>query len=214
MYLEKLLFKFKGATNEEDLQILFYELAQGFLYGGYIQVRNDYRIYIRTVEFYFHSEEIDGIHDPIVYHRNIRDKEGNILETVPYFPIMSLHAHTSGYDITFESEVGKYRSSALIRSFEVKDKDGKYLKWKKDMFMKSENYDYNTQSTYLYYLLNGFPLGISNDVKWVDAPIMQKIEPEIRNRKNVFKSKSEYVYEKIEGEKSERLWSFTRKEQV
>ena len=75
-----------------------------------------------------------------------------------------------------------------------------YLKWKKDMFMKSENYDYNTQSTYLYYLLNGFPLGISNDVKWVDAPIMQKIEPEIRNRKNVFKSKSEYVYEKIEGE--------------
>ena len=88
------------------------------------------------------------------------------------------------------------------------------MKWKKDMFMKSENYDYNTQSTYLYYLLNGFSLGINNDVKWVDAPIMQKIEPEIRNRKNVFKSKSEYVYEKIEGERCERLWSFTRKEQV
>jgi len=216
MHLEERLVRFKGTTNEKDLYAFFNELAQGFLYGGYIQVQNEYRIYIRTVEFYFHSEELDGIHDPIIYHRNIRDKEGNILEIVPYFPIMSLHAHSSGYDITFESEVGKYRSSSLIRSYEVKDKDGRYLLWDAEngMFLKSEKYGYNTQSTYLYYLLNGFPLGISNDVKWVDAPIMQKIEPEIRNRKNVFKSKSEYVYEKIEWEKCERLWSFTRKEQV
>jgi hypothetical protein len=104
----------------------------------------------------------------------------------------------------------------LIRTYEVKDKDGRYLLWdaKKDMFLISEKYCHNTQSTYLYYLLNGFPLGISNNIKWVDAPIMQKTEMVIRNRKNVFKSKSEYVYEKIEGEKCERLWSFTRKEQV
>lgn len=63
--------------------------------------------YIRTVEFYFHSEKPNGIHDPIVYHRNIRDLEGNLMEKVPYFPIMSLHAHSSGYDITFESKVGE-----------------------------------------------------------------------------------------------------------
>ena len=178
MHLEERLVRFKGTTNEKDLYAFFNELAQGFLYGGYIQVRNEYRIYIRTVEFYFHSEELDGIHDPIIYHRNIRDKEGNILEIVPYFPIMSLHAHSSGYDITFESEVGKYRSSSLIRSYEVKDKDGRYLLWDAEngMFLKSEKYGYNTQSTYLYYLLNGFPLGISNNIKWVDAPIMQKIE--------------------------------------
>lgn len=216
MHLEERLVRFKGTTNEKDLYAFFNELAQGFLYGGYIQVRNEYRIYVRTVEFYFHSEELDGIHDPIIYHRNIRDKEGNILEIVPYFPIMSLHAHSSGYDITFESEVGKYRSSSLIRSYEVKDKDGRYLLWDAEngMFLKSEKYGYNTQSTYLYYLLNGFPLGISNNIKWVDAPIMQKIEMEIRNRKNVFKSKNEYVYEKIDGERCERPWSFTRTEPI
>ena len=210
MHLEERLVRFKGTTNEKDLYAFFNELAQGFLYGGYIQVRNEYRIYIRTVEFYFHSEELDGIHDPIIYHRNIRDKEGNILEIVPYFPIMSLHAHSSGYDITFESEVGKYRSSSLIRSYEVKDKDGRYLLWDAEngMFLKSEKYGYNTQSTYLYYLLNGFPLGISNNIKWVDAPIMQKIEMEIRNRKNVFKSKNEYVYEKIRRRKMRTTMEF------
>ena len=78
MHLEERLVRFKGTTNEKDLYAFFNELAQGFLYGGYIQVRNEYRIYIRTVEFYFHSEELDGIHDPIIYHRNIRDKEGNM----------------------------------------------------------------------------------------------------------------------------------------
>ena len=129
---------------------------------------------------------------------------------------MSLHAHSSGYDITFESEAGEYRASALIRSYEVKDKEGRYLLWdaEKGMFLISEKYCYNTQSTYLYYLLNGFPLGISNNIKWVDAPITLKTEPEIRNRKNVFESKNEYVYDKIEGEKCERPWSFTRTEHI
>ena len=215
MYLEKLLFKFKGATNEEDLQILFYELAQGFLYGGYIQVRNDYRIYIRTVEFYFHSEEIDGIHDPIVYHRNIRDKEGNILETVPYFPIMSLHAHTSGFDITFESEKGKYRASALIRSYEVKNKADEYLTWNKEKcnFVNTKQYGYNKQSTYLYALLNGFPLGNDNGIMWVDSPRESKAVPG-KPRQNVFQSKNEKEYKPIKGCRCKREWSFTREEQV
>ena len=216
MHLENQLKSFKGATTEEGLQKLFFELAKGFLYGGYIQVRDDYRIYIRNAEFYFHSEKPHGIHDPIVYHRNIRDREGNLLEKVPFFPIMSLHAHSSGYDITFESKAGEYRASVLIRTYEVKDKDGRYLLWdaKKDMFLISEKYCHNTQSTYLYYLLNGFPLGISNNIKWIDAPITLKTEPEIRNRKNVFESKNEYVYDKIEGERCERPWSFTRTEHV
>lgn len=214
MYLEDRLFRFKGATNEEDLQNLFYELAQGFLYGGYIQVRNDYRIYIRTVEFYFHSEELDGIHDPIVYHRNKRDNEGNILEKVPYFPIMSLHAHNSGYDITFESEVGEYRASALIRSYEVKDKEGKYLLWdaEKGMFLKSEKYGYNSQSTYLYYLLNGFPLGICNDINWVNSQ-RELGAPIVNIRQNVFQSESEWKYIKTSS-KCGRKWSFTRNETV
>ena len=216
MFLENQLQGFKGAATEEDLQKHFLELAKGFLYGGYIQVLDDYRIYIRTAEFYFHSEKPHGIYDPIVYHRNRRDREGNLLKKVPYFPLMSLHAHSSGYDITFESKAGEYRASVLIRTYEVKDKDGRYLLWnaEKGMFLISEKYCHNTQSTYLYYLLNGFPLGISNNIKWVDAPIMQKTEMVIRNRKNVFKSKTEYVYEKIEGERCERPWSFTRTEHV
>ena len=56
--------------------------------GGYIQVRVDYEVYIRTVEFYFHSEKADGVHDPIVYHRN-----GQGLDTVPYFHELFLVVH-------------------------------------------------------------------------------------------------------------------------
>ena len=64
MKLKETLSSFKGATNEKDLQLRFQELAPAFLYGGFIQIRNDYKVYIRTVEFYFHSEMPDGIHDP------------------------------------------------------------------------------------------------------------------------------------------------------
>ena len=141
MTLVKFLSNFNGSSSEAELQKMFKNLAPVFLYGGYIQVRNEYRIYIRTVEFYFHSEKHDGVHDPIVYHRDGRD-----LERAPYFPPMTLHAHKSGYDITFESESGRYRASALIRSYEVKTRDGKYLKWdtKKGMFIETEKYGYKS----------------------------------------------------------------------
>ncbi|SEW15794.1 hypothetical protein SAMN04487850_1888 [Prevotella aff. ruminicola Tc2-24] len=203
-------------SNETELQSLFERLAPVFLYGGYINVRNDYKVYIRTVEFYFHSEKENGIHDPIVYHRNGRD-----LEEVPYFPLMFLHAHSSGFDISFESEIGEYRASALIRSYEIIANDGSYLKWEKvddskdakSMFRKYTDYRYNTQSTYLYTLLNGFPLGNSNDIKWVDSPRESRINPG-KTRQNVFLSKSELEYKPIEGRKCERKWSFTREEYV
>lgn len=205
-----------GVTKEEELQKIFKDLlAPAFLYGGYIQVRNDYEVYIRTVEFYFHSEK-DGIHDPIVYHRNNRYIEGE----VPYFPKMFLHAHASGFDITFENE-GKYRASALIRSYEVKEaknkdaknKDVKYLIWdkEKEMFVKSEKYGYNTQSTYLYTLLNGFSLiENDNDIKWQDKNReYSKDSIEERKRQNVYQFDAEG--KKV---KCTRKWSFTRKEQV
>ena len=108
-------------TEMSDLTREFKDLAPYFLYGGYIKVHQEYQIYIRTVEFYFHSEVDNGIHDFIVYHRNNRD-----FKKTPYFPLMSLHAHNSGFDITFESESGKYRASALIRDYEVKDANGRY----------------------------------------------------------------------------------------
>ena len=197
-------------SNETELQSLFKRLAPVFLYGGYINVRNDYKVYIRTVEFYFHSEKENGIHDPIVYHRNGRD-----LEKAPYFPLMFLHAHTSGFDITFENEFEEYRASALIRAYEVISNDGLYLKWDstKRMFGKYTDYRYNTQSTYLYTLLNGFSLGNSNDIEWVDSPRKSKINLG-KLRQNVFQSKSEFVYNPINGQKCERKWSFTREEYV
>ena len=204
-----------GNVSDIDLQKAFAIIAPAFLYGGYIRVRNDYRVYIRTVEFYFHSEKGNGVHDPIVYHRNKRDSVGNLLAEIPYFPIMTLHAHASGFDIAFESELNEYRASALIRSYEVKDRVGKYLIWDKEneMFVESEKYGYNHQSTYLYDLLNGFPLERKNKIKWVDSH-RKPSTPLEKSRQNVFQSQSEYKYMKIEGKRCNRKWSFTRVDQI
>ena len=216
MKLESILSQFKDSSDEKELQKKFKTLAPAFLYGGYIQVREDYQIYIRTVEFYYHSEKNDGVHDPIVYHRN-----GRIMESVPYFPLMTLHAHNSGFDITFESETENYRASALVRSYEVKDMAGSYLKWDKNKdgvykFIKTSDYCYNTQSTYLYFFLNGFDLGNNNDVKWIDSPRAQSLPLKEKPRQNVFKSESEweYITTKARKEKCNREWSFTREDRV
>ena len=201
-------------TNDTELQSIFEELAPAFIYGGYIKVRDDYRVYIKTIEFYFHSEKVDGIHDPIVYHRNERD-----LEEAPYFPFMSLHAHSSGFDITFENEIERYRASVLIRAYEVIDKKDSFLKWKKindnkSMFIGFNDYKYNTQSTYLYALLNGFSLGSINDIGWVDEPRKQTKPITKRTRQNVFQSASEWEYIPIKGKRCEREWSFTREDPI
>ena len=203
--------KANSVPNETKLQSIFKELAPTFLYGGYIQVRDDYRVYIRTVEFYFHSEKDLGIHDPIVYHRNGRD-----LEEVSYFPLMTLHAHASGFDITFESETGKYRASALIRSYEVKNKNDEYLTWdkKNSLFAKSKEYRYNTPSTYLYALLNGFPLGNENEIKWIDSPRTKLKDITEKPRQNVFQSESEWKYKPIKENRCKRNWSFSREDHV
>ncbi len=197
-----------GVIDEDILQEKFRELAKTFLYGGYIQVNKDYKIYIRTVEFYFHSEKEAGIHDPIVYHRN-----GKYIKNAPYFPLMSLHAHNSGFDIAFEKE-GEYRASALIRSYEVKKnmKDNKgslYLGWdpQRKMFVEYSEYKYNKQSTYLYYLLNGFSLGNGNNIKWIDSPTARTKEITEKTRQNVYQSESDWEYKK-------RKWSFTREDQI
>lgn len=207
MKLLDILSQFNGGCCVPELDEKFSEIASAFLYGGYIDVNNVYKVYIKTVEFYFHSETDNGVHDPIVYHRNKNEQK------IPYFLLMTLHAHNSGFDITFESETGEYRASALIRSFEIK-KDKKYLKWNKSkkIFEETDEYCFNTQSTYLYFLLNGFPLGEINNIKWVDIPytsIICKGEP----RKNVFVSESETEYLKTK-ERCDRKWSFTRKDEI
>ncbi len=191
---------------------MFEKLAPAFLYGGYIQVRNDYRVYIKTVEFYFHSETENGIKDPIVYHRNNRSVEGSI----PYFPLMSLHAHASGYDITFENEEKKYRASALIRAYEIWDivKNAYYIydrNIKKFRQRKENEQIWNGQSTYLYDFLNGFG---SEGIFWVNDESSQSDKPKPSHRKGVSQSTSPNDYEPkvINGKKvaDNRQWSFTR----
>ena len=107
-------------TREINLNEQFEWLAKKMIYGGYIKVRNEYAIFIHTAEFYYHEELSHKglqIKDEIVYHRN--EKFHN--RQVPYFPLMTLHSHWSGFDITFENPQKKYRASALIRKYAVFD---------------------------------------------------------------------------------------------
>lgn len=199
MNLKDLLIQFSGANTIDELTAKFAELAPAFLYGGFIKVGEEYRIYIHTVEFYFHAEEGSkfDIQDPIVYHRDGKYPD----RRVPYFSTLSLQAHASGFDITFENETLKYRASALIRAYAIYDaKTEKFLETK-------EGKGYDDRSTYLYDFLNGFPLGSSNSIKWVD-----KAEPEPhtlmepRPRRNVFLYKNGGKSD----ERDTRPWSFSR----
>ena len=81
---------------------------------------------------------------------------GDRLPNPPYFPIMSLHAHMSGFDITFESKEGKYRASALIRKYSVY----------KNNEARTPIVKNATQSTYLYDYLNGFSLDSEKRILW------------------------------------------------
>lgn len=210
--------KVNGQTTLEELTAEFKELAPVFLYGGYINVRNEYHIYIRTVEFYFHSEidSASSIKDPIVYHRNNRYIDG----VVPYFPLMSLHAHASGFDITFENEKEEYRASALIRAYEVWDvKQKQYVCYdkntKKFRLHKDNEDEWNGQSTYLYDFLNGFD---ADGIIWKDAKTNLSIELKVSKRQGVYMSNDQNNYSPIiiDGHKipDNRRWSFTRQEKL
>ena len=175
--LSTCLDKFTGGTgNVEDRKRLLFEqfelLAKKMIFGGFFKVREDYAIFIDTVEFYFYDERSEAsINDEIVYHRNGRfdfrnEKNETMSAELPYFPKMTLHAHWSGIDITFENPKEQYRASALIRRYVVFDiKQKKYIKLdttnkrdKRDvgrMVFQDEPY-IDKRSTYLQYFLNGF----------------------------------------------------------
>lgn len=175
-------------------------------------------MYIKTVEFYFHAEKESKIRifDPIVYHRN--EKFPN--RTVPYFPLMTLHAHASGFDITFENEKQKYRASALIRQYAIFDlKTKKFIRTKEEHYKESniEKIPYDKRSTFLYDFINGFPLNKEdNNIVWIDSEtsIAHDLEPS-KQRLNVYiykcycKENGQEVTEKTK-EKDTRRWSFTR----
>ena len=220
--LKEVLEGFKPEFKSELDNECFNRLAEAFLYGGYISVsdheKERYRIFIRTVEFYCHHEgdEKDLPKDPIVYHRNGHYVEGE----VPYFPLMSFHAHASGYDITFENKDLQLRSSVLIRAYEVYDVLQKmflhYDREKKLFVSCNDSKDrVNKQSTYLYDFLNGFS---NNNIKWVDAKWAKSKDLKIKPapRQNVHN----YEYEKDkkawikQSTKDLRKWSFTRLDEI
>lgn len=193
----------KGLNLREsypDLTDAFTRLAPLFIYGGYIDAYGKYKVYIRTVEFYFHDEtDAPGaIKDPIMYHRNDKGTGGD----TPYFPPMSLNTHTSGIDITLENEAQKYRAAALIREYSIFDTG-------KGNFLLLKNGTRDDRSTFIYNYLNGFPIDGTSTIKWVDAPTDFRPALIQKPRKNVF------VYEN--GEKTttpdSRPWSFSMPEQ-
>lgn len=204
--LKSLLKSFPNKT-EEDLNQSFNKLAPYFLSGAYIKVRDEYRIYPTTVEFYFHSEQPNGIKDPIVYHRNNR-----MVAERPYFLFLSLHAHDSGYDITFENPIEKYRASVLIRAYQVWD--GKqWLKWDSSKqffrpFNKTiDKNPINTQVLYLKTFLNGFGMGQS-DIEWIESKSIVEINsPSVRKGVNKYAADQKTRLKESDG----RKWSFSRK---
>ena len=135
--LIKKLEEFKGVANEvsksvedkiADLEEQFMNIATYLIYGGHFHCSDRYDLYITGVEFYYHEEVGDKgnrIVDPIMYHRNYVGNNyfPEFLKTATFYP------HESGIDITFEDvtgynekEKGKYRASALIRSYYVVNK--------------------------------------------------------------------------------------------
>lgn len=196
----------------------FYKLALSLIYGGHIDLqykkRIVYKIYIDAVEFYMHCEgnrrkDELNVKDPIMYHRN-NGKLG--IKEVPYLPKMTLYAHSSGYDITFENSNSKYRASALIREYTItnakdeliyrectsKGKEGQYKPILRDH-----------RSTLLYDLLNGFSLTIDNEssVLWIDGSIEYNMKLKVSSRNNVFISNDEDKYQKTDM-KDLRPWQF------
>lgn len=110
--LSVLLKEFNGrGMDEKQLACEFEKIARSAIYGGHFRVNDDFDIYFREIEFYFHSENESesSIHDWAMYHRGTN---------VDYFPVGSLHPHRSGIDVTFERR-GSYRASFLIREYQI-----------------------------------------------------------------------------------------------
>ncbi len=232
--LYNLLNGFNGAqattdkSKEDYLADHFEQFAQEMIYGGYIRVRNEYAIFISKVEFYYHEENAapgELGFDGIVYHRDGRF----IGRDVPYFPMMTLHSHWSGFDITFEKESGHYRASALIRQYVVLDlKKMQFVELRtcgnnenasdnKNQYRPAGSVHLNekpvidTRSTYLQYFLNGFSMnGENSKVEWCEISNPQYHKPKIETRKNAPEHKWGFIY----GDKKEYEASVLRAKDI
>lgn len=186
MTLFEHLSDFKRYSSEKELTAAFQKLAPHFIYGGYIKVNNAYRVYIRSVEFYYHdeSDKPDAIKDPIMYHRNHTSEETEEPYEEPYLPLMSIYMHSSGFDITFENEELEYRASALIREYSIYD-----VEQKKFIRLTSKGSFRDERVSYLMYYLNGFPLNGKPGIVWVDEEHFPQFNLLQNARKGVYNYK-------------------------
>ncbi len=202
-----------GNTEEQKLKSLekpFEALAKKMIYGGYFEVSNNgnilYRIYIHTVEFYYHEEENGDLKDWIVYHRNPIKGAPK-----PLFELGTLHSHVSGIDITFEGEHPYgyiYRASTLIRKFKVKKGNSdEFIKFEKPK--DKDHPEVEAYPTHLYeYLFMKAPL-TDIRVQWIDTTF-DNVSIKSDNRINVYQYKrDEKMQLKKSSEKDERKWSFS-----
>lgn len=214
----------KFYKSNKPLKARMEDLAKVFLFGGYIKVRDEYRIYLRTVEFYYHEE--DGKEkDPIMYHRNNYLVDGEI----PYFKPLSFNSHDTGVDITFENEEKHIRASVLIRAYEVLDvKSDERMVWN-PAAQQFQPYKeglglpkYNKQSMYVKKFLNGFTYSRTPNITWVSVEhkgvISEKdITPKVRQ--GVYKYEREpYApgrWNKITPlRREEKKWAFKREIEI
>ena len=191
--IEQLLeFQDSRRNKGVGLEKLFEKLAKYLLYGGHFHCSERYDLYITSVEFYYHEEIGDNdkrIVDPIMYHRNVKDKP-----VVPYLNVGTLYPHWSGVDITFEDDILQYRASSLIRSYRIVQLKPERLELKE-----------SDLSTYVYdYLFDGLSVDKKETaINWIDDKVILsncKVNAYKRKNVNLFK----YNYEKTEDEPSSK----------
>ena len=183
--IEQLLeFQDSRRNKGVGLEKLFEKLAKYLLYGGHFHCSERYDLYITSVEFYYHEEIGDNdkrIVDPIMYHRNVKDKP-----VVPYLNVGTLYPHWSGVDITFEDDILQYRASALIRSYRIVQLKPERLELKE-----------SDLSTYVYdYLFDGLSvdkketanmpgsnvIGLTRKEHFVAHHLLKKIYEQSKNK--------------------------------
>ena len=210
--LMECLNEFDGAHGNslteklDSLEKPFEALAKKMIYGGFLKVRDEYAIFIHTLEFYYHEElNHDGlqIKDEIVYHRNDKFKG----RQVPYFPLMTLHPQWSGFDITFENPKKQYRASALIRKYVIYDiqahrfvhLDTSGGEGKPKYILQDEPW-FDGRSTYLQFYLNGFSIdGTNSKIEWIPYTNLYDGKVDNKHRQNASDHNWAYYSNNMQG---------------
>lgn len=209
-------YKANASGSNDKLEELFAELAHVIIYGGHLRVNDKFDIYVRSVEFYFHTEEKGRgngfVRDPVMFHRS--SMEGETPRDPHFFTLGYFYLHRFGLDITFEKE-GKYRASALIKSFNVNvvDDEGKAI----DQDVKDADKDWASSYIYDYIQFaerSGAEPNGDMHVEWIDddgGPSDARLSPKCQ-RAGIYKYKVENGVLTKTNEKDDRPWRFYRAE--